>query len=414
MTAPLVLVLVQNLPLPGDRRVWLECKSLRDAGYRVAAITPAAAGDPAYEEYQGVHLHKYAPPAETSSLWSFIWEFIYCWIQTFFITLKVWRKHGKPSVIQSCNPPDTFFLIGLLLKPFGVKFVFDQHDLNPEVYESRFGKRGFFHWALGVLEKLTYATAVETIVTNESYAEIARSRGGVPADKVTVVRTGPDTTVLTPHAPNQDLKRGRQYLAHFHGVMGPQDGVDLVIDTIHYVTMVRKRNDISFSVLGKGDEWERLRSKVKELDLEDFVYMPGRVTDSELFEYLSTADVGLSADPPGPLNNVSTMNKTMEYMAFGVPVLAFNLKETRFSAQESAIYVDSPTPEAYGDELLRMLDDADLLVLLGTSGRQRATQVLDWKFQAQQYLGVFERVVGLPLSQPAKTVGANESLSASK
>jgi glycosyltransferase involved in cell wall biosynthesis len=414
VTAPLVLVLVQNLPLPGDRRVWLECKSLRDAGYRVAAITPAAAGDPAYEEYQGVHLHKYAPPGDASGVWSFIWEFIYCWIQTFFITLRVWRKHGKPAVIQSCNPPDTFFLIGLLLKPFGVKFIFDQHDLNPEVYESRFGKRGFFHWALGVLEKLTYATAEETIVTNESYAEIARSRGGVPADKVTVVRTGPDTTVLTPRSPSQQLKRGRQYLAHFHGVMGPQDGVDLVIDTIQYVTTVRNRRDISFSVLGKGDEWERLRSKVRELDLEDFVYMPGRVTDNELFEYLSTADVGLSADPPGPLNNVSTMNKTMEYMAFGVPVLAFNLKETRFSAQDSAIYVDSPTPEAYGDALLRILDDADLLVRLGTSGRQRATQVLDWKFQAQQYLSVFERVVRLPRPQQAKTVGANESLSESR
>ncbi|WP_432245002.1 glycosyltransferase family 4 protein [Arthrobacter sp. G.S.26] len=414
MTSPLVLVLVQNLPLPGDRRVWLECKSLRDKGYRVAAITPAAAGDPAYEEYQGVHLHKYAPPGATSGLWSFIWEFIYCWIQTFLITLKVWKKHGKPAVIQSCNPPDTFFLIGLLLKPFGVKFIFDQHDLNPEVYESRFGKRGFFHWALGILEKLTYSTAVETIVTNESYAEIARSRGGVAAHKVTVVRTGPDTNVLTPQPPNQNLKRGRPYLAHFHGVMGPQDGVDLVIDTIHYVTTVRNRTDVSFSVLGKGDEWERLSSKVKEMKLEDFVYMPGRVTDSELFEYLSTADVGLSADPPGPLNNVSTMNKTMEYMAFGMPVLAFNLKETRFSAQESAVYVENPTPEAYGDELLRILDDADLRSRLGAAGRERATKVLDWKFQAQQYLAVFERVAGLPRPQDRITLGANESKSASK
>ncbi|WP_456107088.1 glycosyltransferase family 4 protein [Pseudarthrobacter chlorophenolicus] len=392
--------------------MWLECRSLRDAGYRVAAITPAAAGDPAYEEYQGVHLHKYAPPGETSSLWSFIWEFIYCWVQTFFLTLRVWRLHGKPAVIQSCNPPDTFFLIGFLLRPFGVKFVFDQHDLNPEVYESRFGKRGFFHWALGVLEKLTYSTAQETIVTNESYAEVARTRGGVPANKVTVVRTGPDTTLLKPKAPNEDLKRGRKHLVHFHGVMGPQDGVDLVIDTIHYVTSSRARKDVTFSVLGKGDEWERLRAKVTQLDLEDFVYMPGRVTDSELFDYLSTADVGLSADPPGPLNNVSTMNKTMEYMAFGVPVLAFDLKETRYSAQDAAVYVDSPTPEAYGEELLRMLDNHQLLVRLGEAGRERATKVLDWKFQARQYLGVFERVVGLPKGDQQRGARTSERSSA--
>jgi glycosyltransferase involved in cell wall biosynthesis len=403
--APLVLVLVQNLPLPGDRRVWLECRSLRDAGYRVAAITPAADGDPSYEDLEGIHLHKYSPPGETSSLLSFIWEFVYCWVRTFVLTLRVWRRHGKPAVIQSCNPPDTFFLIGLILRPFGVKFVFDQHDLNPEVYESRFGKRGFFHLGLRVLEQLTYKTAIETIVTNESYAEVARTRGGLAPERVTVVRTGPDTSVLTPRKPNRDLKRGRKYLVHFHGVMGPQDGVDVVLNMINYVVRIKRRSDMSFSVLGKGDEWSRLREMLTDLGLEDYVYMPGRVTDDELFDYLSTADVGLSADPPSPLNDISTMNKTMEYMAFGLPVLAFDLQETRFSAEDAAIYVKTPTAEAYGDSLIALIDDEPRRELMANAGMERARGVLDWKYQARNYLSVFSRVVGA--EHPTSATSAN-------
>ncbi len=390
--APLVLILVQNLPLPGDRRVWLECKSLRDNGYRVAAITPAAPGDPSYELHEGVHLYKYAPPKETSSIASFLWEFVYCWIRTFFLTLKVTRRHGAPAVIQSCNPPDTFWLIGLIMRVRGSIFVFDQHDLNPEVYESRFHKRGFFYTGLKLLERATYKTARETIVTNESYAEVARQRGKVPAERVTVVRTGPDTTVLTPGTPDEETKRGRRYLVHFHGVMGPQDGVDIVIRMIDYLVHEKQRTDISFSVLGKGDEYTSLRAMVTDLGLDDYVYMPGRVSDEELFRYLSSADIGLSADPPNPLNDVSTMNKTMEYMAFGLPVIAFDLKETRFSAGESAVYVTPATPKAYGDELLRLLEHPEEMDAMGRAGRERAVNVLDWRFQSVPYLSVFDRL----------------------
>ncbi|QJU54571.1 glycosyltransferase family 4 protein [Herbiconiux sp. KACC 21604] len=390
--APLVLILVQNLPLPGDRRVWLECKSLRDNGYRVAAITPAAPGDPAYELHEGVHLYKYRPPKETSSIASFLWEFVYCWIRTFFLTMKVTRQRGVPAVIQSCNPPDTFWLIGLIMRIRGSIFVFDQHDLNPEVYESRFNKRGGFYTGLKLLERATYKTAKETIVTNESYAEVARTRGKVPAERVTVVRTGPDTTVLKPGEADLAARRGRSHLVHFHGVMGPQDGVDIVIRMIDYIVHEKRRDDISFSVLGKGDEYTNLRALVTELGLDDYVYMPGRVSDEELFRYLSSADIGLSADPPNPLNDVSTMNKTMEYMAFGLPVIAFDLKETRFSAGEAAIYVTPATPVAYGNALLALLDEPEQMAQMSRAGRERAENVLDWRFQSVSYLSVFDRL----------------------
>lgn len=391
---PLVLVLVQNLPLPGDRRVWLECKSLRDNGFRVAAITPAGPGDPAYEVLEDVHLFKYRPPGDANSTLDFFWEFIYCWLRTFALTLKVTLKLGRPKVIQSCNPPDTFFLIGVIMRAVGTRFVFDQHDLNPEVYESRFGKQGLLYRGLMLLERLTYRTAQEVIVTNESYAAVARGRGGVSDNRLTVVRTGPDTSVLAPGEPDPTLRRGRRFLVHYHGVMGPQDGVDLVVETARILLQDRRRDDIAFSVLGRGDEWARLVQRVADLGLSDAIYMPGRVTDEELFAHLRTADVGLSADPPSPLNDVSTMNKTMEYMAFGVPILAFNLAETRVSAQSAAEYVAPATPEAYADAVERLLADADRRKEMGEAGRLRAVDELDWHHQSVDYVKVFKRLVG--------------------
>jgi hypothetical protein len=200
--SPLVLIVVQNLPLPGDRRVWLECQALRDAGYRVAAITPKGKGDPRYELHEGVHLYKYSPPTATSGFVSYVWEFVYCWLATLRLVVSVVRRHGRPDVLQACNPPDTFWLLALLLRPFGTRFVFDQHDLCPEVYESRFGRRGAPHRALLALERATYRTAHHVIATNESYKSVAMTRGRLPESRVTVVRTGPDTSVLRRREPD--------------------------------------------------------------------------------------------------------------------------------------------------------------------------------------------------------------------
>lgn len=403
---PLVLVVVQNLPLPGDRRVWLECRALRDAGYRVAAITPKGPGDQAYEEFEGVHLHKYRPAFATSGVLSFVWEFAYSWFMTAWLTAKVVRRHGRPAVMQACNPPDTYWLLGLVLRLlFRTRFVFDQHDLCPEVYESRFGSRGPLHRALLHLERATYATADHVIVTNESYRAVALGRGHQVADEVTVVRTGPDTTVMAPRPRDDSYLRGRAHLVHFHGVMGPQDGVDLVLRTAAYVVHELGRDDITFGVCGKGDELARMRELCEELGLSDVVELPGRVDDDELFGRMSTAVVGLSADPPGPLNDVSTMNKTMEYMALGLPVLAFDLPETRVSAGEAARYVSPATPEAYGRALVDLIGDPEARERMGESGRCRAVNVLDWSHQRQAYVGVFDRLTrrqGSAASRPAR------------
>ncbi len=384
-----VLIIVQNLPLPGDRRVWLECQALRDAGWEVSAITPMAPGDPAYSLHEGVHLYKYPAPTTGVSVLSYIWEFLYCWIRTALLTVRVWRRH-RFSVLQACNPPDTFWLLALVMRPLGVRFVFDQHDLCPEVYLSR-GRglspvllRGTY-W----LERMTYRAAARVISTNESYRAVAIERGHVRPETVTVVRTGPDMRRMHRSDPDPGLRRGRSHLAVYLGVMGLQDGVDVLIEAIDQYVHVLGRDDCTFAVLGAGDCWQQIRDQVAELGLDEHVYLPGRVSDEELFAHLSTADVGLCPDPPNPLNDVSTMNKTMEYMAFEVPVVSFDLKETRFSAQDSAVYVADSHPEDFAKAIAALLDDPAERRSMGRRGRERVEEHLDWKHQRPHYLAVY-------------------------
>jgi glycosyltransferase involved in cell wall biosynthesis len=296
-------------------------------------------------------------------------------------------------MFQACNPPDTFWLLALFLRPLGTKFVFDQHDLCPEVYESRFGRRGLAHKGLLALERATYRTAHHVIATNESYKSVELTRGRLSSSKITVVRTGPDTSRLFRREPDILWLRGRTYLVHFHGVMGPQDGVDIVLDVVHDFVL-SGRTDTFFNIMGAGDEYSRLRARATEFGIDDFIFMPGRVSDEDLFASMSTAIVGLSPDPPNPLNDVSTMNKTMEYMAFGLPVLAFDLKETRVSAGDSADYVQPATAQAYAAALAKLIDDPERRMNMASEGISRARDVLDWRTQRPAYLSVFERLAG--------------------
>ena len=392
---PKVLIVVQNLPLPGDRRVWLECQALVAAGVQVSAITPAGPGDPAYQLLEGVHLYKYPPPSASSGALSFVREFAYCWLQTLRLAVRVKRERGF-RVLQACNPPDTFWALALLLRPLGVRFVFDQHDLCPEVYDSRFGASGSraLRRVLLWLERRTYRTAHQVIVTNDSYREVALARGDVPEHRVTVVRTGPDGRAMRAGAPAPARRQGKAHLAAYLGVMGPQDGVDVLVRAIDHFVHVLGRKDTHFALMGSGDAWQEVRDLVTALDLDEHVSMPGRVSDEELYETLSTADVGLSPDPPGPLNDVSTMNKTMEYMAFGLPVVCFDLKETRISAGDAGVYVAGGSVPDYARAVADLLDDPEQRRERGAVGRRRVEDVLDWEHQSPAYVGVLQQALG--------------------
>jgi glycosyltransferase involved in cell wall biosynthesis len=388
-----ILIIVQNLPVPFDRRVWLECQALTSAGYRVAVVCPKGRGDPAYEVVDSVELYKYRPYAPGGSKVSFIAEYAYSFLATAWTTLKA-RRSGRFAVIQACNPPDIFWPLGVAFRALeGTRFVFDHHDLCPELYESRFdGGPKVPYKGLLALERRTHRAADHVIATNDSYREIAMTRGGKRPADVTVVRTGPDPQRLKRGQAEPGLRRGRRYLAAYIGVMGPQDGVDIVVRAANIVVNKLGRDDIAFTLIGSGDCFDELVALRDELGLAGHVEFTGRAPDELVTRILSTADAGLSPDPKNPLNDVSTMNKTMEYMAFELPVVAFDLRETRVSAGEAAVYVKPNDEHAYAEAIVALMDDEPRRRRLGKLGRARVEQELAWSHQERAYLGVYERV----------------------
>jgi glycosyltransferase involved in cell wall biosynthesis len=388
-----ILIIVQNLPLPFDRRVWLECQALVSAGYRVAAVCPKGSGDPSYEVIDGVELYKYRPYAPGGSKFSFVAEYAYSFLATAWLTLKA-RRSGRFAVIQACNPPDIFWPIALAFRAAeGTKFVFDHHDLCPELYESRFpGGPRVPYKALRALERRTHRSADHVISTNASYRDIAVTRSGKPAADVTVVRTGPDPEHLRRGEADPELRRGRRFLAAYIGVMGPQDGVDIVVRAADIVVRELGRDDIAFTLIGSGDCFADLVALRDKLGLAGHVEFTGRAPDELVSRVLSTADVGLSPDPKNPLNDLSTMNKSMEYMAFELPVVAFDLRETRVSVGEAGIYVTPNDVREYAKAIVELVDDESGRARLGKLGRSLVEQELAWCHQERAYLGVYERL----------------------
>jgi glycosyltransferase involved in cell wall biosynthesis len=399
-----VLILVQNLSVPFDRRVWLECQSLVDAGFRVAVVCPKAPGDPTYYRLDGVDLFKYRPYAPGGSSISFVLEYVYSFFATLLLSLRAGLQ-GRFAVVQSCNPPDLFWPIGLLFRVLhGSSFVFDHHDLCPELYQSRFPDGNqLVYRALRLMERCTARTADHVISTNDSYRQIVIDRDGIAPASVTVIRTGPDLTRLRRTAAEPSLRRAKPHLAAYLGVMGPQDGVDLVLKMADHVVHQLGRRDIGFTLIGSGDCFDDLVALSHHLELSDFVTFTGRVPDAEVAAILSTADVGISPDPKNPLNDVSTMNKTMEYMAFALPVVAFDLRETRVSAGDAAVYA---TPNDVG-ELARLLvdliDDEPRRREMGRGGRVRIEEELAWGHQAPRYVGVYKSLTAASRDRLAVT-----------
>jgi glycosyltransferase involved in cell wall biosynthesis len=389
-----VLIIVQNLPVPFDRRVWLECQALVADGYEVAVVCPKGKGDPAYQLVDSVKLYKYRPYAPGGSKLGFIMEYGYSFAATARLTLKA-RRSGRFAVIQACNPPDIFWPIAQALRVIdGTRFVFDHHDLCPELYESRFPDGPKLPYkALRALERRTHRTADHVISTNGSYQSIAVNRSGKSPADVTVVRTGPDPQRLQRGPADPELRRGRRYLAAYIGVMGPQDGVDIIVRAAAIVVHELHRDDIAFTLIGSGDCFDDLVALRDQLGLAGHVEFTGRVPDELVARIMSTADLGLSPDPKNPLNDVSTMNKTMEYMAFELPVVAFDLHETRVSAGDAAVYATPNDVADYAAAIVKLMDDEPKRSLLGKLGRARVEQELAWSHQVRAYLDVYRRLL---------------------
>ncbi|CAL9402394.1 glycosyltransferase family 4 protein [Streptomyces althioticus] len=387
------LILVENLSVPFDRRVWQECRTLRDAGWEVDVICPRGTKRDTEPEavIDGVRIHRYPLRAATGGPAGYLKEYG----AALWHTARLARKVGPVDVVHACNPPDLLFLPALRLKRQGAKFVFDQHDLVPELYLSRFGRgKDLLYRGVCALERATYRAADVVLATNESYKDVAVRRGGRRPEDVFVVRSAPDTERFHPVEPEPELKRGKPHLLCYLGVMGPQDGVDYALRALAKLRDEVGRTDWHAVFVGAGDTFDAMVELSRELGLDGQVEFTGRVPDADLVRWLSTADVCLSPDPCNPLNDVSTMNKVLEYMVMGRPIVSFDLKEARVSAGEAAVYAKGDDEGEFAALIGRLLDDPEQRSRMGKSGQERINGPLAWRNSQAALLAAYEAAVG--------------------
>ncbi len=389
-----VLIVVENLSLPFDRRVWQEARTLKAAGAEVSIICPTSRGHEARREViEGIDIHRHPLPLEANNtVIGFLAEY---GAALFWETVLAWKIHFKRriDVIQGCNPPDLIFLVALPFKLLGVRYIFDHHDINPELYEAKFGKRGLF-WKLVVLfEKLSFKTADVVISTNQSYRQIAMTRGGMPPERVHVVRSGPDLSRLKPVPPVERWKNGRAHMVGYVGVMGNQEGIDLMIDAVHHIVRMMHREDIQFVLVGGGPALAELEALTAARGLADHITFTGRAPDSDLLEVLSTMDLGVNPDRVNAMNDKSTMNKIMEYMSLAKPMVQFEVTEGRFSAQDASLYAKPNDPVDLAEKIVALVDDPAQRASMGAFGRERVVNELGWQHQIAPLLAAYNQAL---------------------
>ncbi|MCL4304327.1 glycosyltransferase family 4 protein [bacterium] len=389
-----VLVLVENLSVPFDRRVWQESLALTRAGYQVSVICPRMVDKKPFEMIDGVAIYRYPMPYTANRAIGYLWEYSWAMVWTFLYAAYVFFRRGF-KVVHACNPPDLFFLVTLPFKLFGVKFVFDQHDLSPETFESKYpNKGGLILKALRLLEHWTYRTADVVISTNQSYRRIAIERGKLNPDLVFVVRSAPDLQKFSPLPANPEWKRGKKYLAAYLGTMGAQDGLDYLLQSAKVIVQEWGRNDIHFLLMGGGENLSVLKKMAEELELQDFVEFTGRVSNEQVREVLSTADVCLAPDPINPLNTHCTMNKILEYMAMSRPIVSYRLTESEFSAQSAAVYAKDNDIEDFARQIVNLLEDIARREEMGNFGSKRLREELSWEHSTQELLRAYSAAFG--------------------
>ncbi|GLY41142.1 glycosyltransferase WbuB [Amycolatopsis sp. NBRC 101858] len=386
------LILVENLSVPFDRRVWQESTTLRDAGWEVHVICPQGTKRDTEAEavVDGVHIHRYPLKAATGGPAGYLQEYG----TALWHTLRLARKVGPVDVVHACNPPDLLYLVAKVLKRQGARFIFDQHDLCPELYLSRFDRgQDLLYRGVCALERATYRAADVVISTNESYKQVARIRGGKKPEDVFVVRSAPVVERFHEVPVEPELKKGKPHLLAYLGVMGPQDGVDYALRALAKLRDEIGRTDWHAVFVGSGDAFDDMVALSAKLGLANQVEFTGRIPDEDLVRYLSTADVCLSPDPLNPLNDVSTMNKVMEYMAMSKPIVSFELREARVSAGDAAVYAPANDESAFAKLVSQLLDDPEERVRMGKLGQARVAGALSWENSAKNLLAAYEHAV---------------------
>lgn len=394
--APHVVIVVQNLPVPFDRRVWLEATTLAAAGYDVTCICPTGKGhDARFEVIEGVRIHRYPLPVDASRAVGFVVEFAWCFLRS---TLKLGREliGGRIDVLHVCNPPETYFPLGWLVKATGARFLFDHHDLSPEMYDAKFGRRGSSLMRRGLLflEHRTFRAADLVITTNESHKRVAVERGGQAPDDVIVVRSGPDLERLEHVDPVKSWRRGRRHLVTYLGEICEQDGVHHLVDAMVEIRDRHGRDDVQCVLMGGGPHQPAVQAYAEQIGADDICHFTGRVSDEVLCEVLSSAHLGVDPVPRTPWSDQSTMNKIMEYMYFGLPIASFDLTEARVSAGDAARSAPEHTVASLADTIVELLDDPEARKHMGKIGRHRIETQLSWEHSAPPLLEAYNRLVG--------------------
>ena len=387
-----ILIIVENLPVPFDTRVWQEATTLAENGYGVSVICPTGKGyDKEYEYLSGVHIYRHRLPREGNGAIGYAREYFCALREEYRLAKLIYKKHGF-HVIHGCNPPDNIYLIAGRFKKYGVDYVFDHHDICPELYEAKFGKAsGFFYKTQLWLERNTYKHCKFAFVTNESYKRIAIERGGMDKDNVFVLRSGPRPERLRITPAREEIKRGRKYMVGYIGVIGQQEGIEYLLSAASYIRNSLHRDDIFWGIVGGGPHLEQLRKECGRMGLDDIVEFTGRVSDEKMLDYLNTADVCVNPDKYNAMNDKSTMNKILEYMALGKPIVQFDLTEGRYSAQEASLYAAPNDAEDMARKIIELLENPEKRKQMSEYGRNRIVNELSWEHTSKALLQGYDR-----------------------
>ncbi len=390
-----VLMLLENNPYPQDPRVRRECKALLAAGYRVSVICPADPGQRRQETVNGVFVYRYPASSAGDGVWGYLWEYTYSLAAMVLLTLRLWVKEGF-DIIHAANPPDTLFTVAVFYKLFGKRFVYDHHDLSPELYDARFrvGGNRLVYRVLVALEKLSCRVADLVVATNESYKQIEMERGRVAEDHIVIVRSGPELAHFHPVEPDPELRRKAPTIIAYAGMMGYQDGLDYLLRSLRHLAYDLGRRDF-FCVLigGRGDARAYLAELTTNLGLDELVWFTGWVSDDDYVRYLSSADICVDPDPANPFNNRSSMNKMVEYMALGKPIVAFDLPEHHYTAQAAAAYVPANDETEFARAIAALIDDRSRRQEMGAFGRKRFEAQLSWECSATYLIRAYSALL---------------------
>lgn len=395
-----VLIVVENLPVPFDRRVWLEATTLARQGDRVTVICPKAKGFTAtHEVLEDVEIFRYPVPVDASGAAGFAIEFAWCFVATTLISLYVAAFGRGFDVLHACNPPDTFWLLGRFWKLFGRRYIFDHHDLSAEMFAVKFDRSsGLLYRGLLWLERQSMLAADVVITTNESHKAIAQQRGDKRAEDVIVVRSGPDLGRLQVYPPDPTYRAGKRHLLVYLGEICKQDGVDFMVRAVKLLAETHGRTDFHVLFVGGGPHQAAIKAYAEAEGIMAYAGFTGRVSDDMLCRILSSATLGIDPDPKNPWSDKSTMNKVIEYMHFGLPVVAFDLHETRVSAAEAGAYAEANSEAALAAMVDTLLDAPDRIAAMGEAGKRRVRDVLAWNYSVAPLLAAYDRAM-LPARQ---------------